>query len=272
MTASEIEKRLKAAGIENARHEAMLIVGHFSSKSAAELLLNPQTEIIGDDAEAFVRRRCERYPLQYLFGEWEFCGMPFTLTEDCLIPRPDSEIVAETAAKHLARGGKVLDLCTGTGCILAAVLKLSGNTRGCAVELYPKTADVARKNLARLGFECEVIVGDATTDLFPPDEKFDVITANPPYITAEEMLTLEPELAYEPEKALTDGGDGLSIIRGIIKEYKNHLTDDGVMVIEHGAGQAGSVAKIALDCGLTTATVKDYGGHDRAALLTKKSD
>ncbi len=269
MTVREIEKRLSNAGIDEAAYEARLIGSHFSGKSTARLLAEPDTDISGNEVETFVRRRCERYPLQYLFGEWEFSGMTFALTEDCLIPRADSEILAEAAARRLKKGGAVLDLCTGTGCILAAVLKLSGNTRGTAVELYPKTAEVARKNLARLGFDCEVITGDATTDLFPPGTKFDVITANPPYVTADEMKTLDAELYFEPRTALTDGGDGLSIIRDIIKSYRNHLADGGVMLIEHGAEQAEAVREIARENGMESETLKDYGGHDRVAVITK---
>ena len=271
MTVREIEKRLADAGIEEAAYEARLIGSHFSEKSAAWLLAQPDTEISGDEVEAFVSRRCGRYPLQYLLGEWEFAGMTFSLTEDCLIPRADSEVIAEAAAKRLKKGGKILDLCTGTGCILAAVLKLSGNTGGTAVELYPNTASVARHNLARLGFDCEVITGDATKDLFPPVEKFDVITANPPYVTADEMKTLDAELYYEPENALTDGGDGLSVIRGIITAYKDHLSPGGVLIIEHGAAQAAAVEKIARENGMTYEKIKDYGGHDRGAELRRRT-
>lgn len=270
MTVREIEKALAKCGIDEARTEARLIAEHLSGKSAASLLADPSFDISGDRLDEIITRRRERYPLQYLLGEWEFCGLPFTVTPGCLIPRPDSEILAEKAAAVLPESGKILDLCTGTGCILAAALKLSGNTRGTAVDLFPGVCEVAVKNLARLSLDCEVITGDATTDLFPADVKFDVITANPPYVTADEMKTLSPELSFEPEAALTDGGDGLSIIRKIIEIYKNHLAPGGTMLIEHGASQAADVAAIAEKNGMTSEVLRDYGGHDRVTVMKKK--
>ena len=269
MTVREIEKRLADAGVTEARTEARLIAEYVSGKSAASLLADPSFDVSGERLDEIVARRCERYPLQYLLGEWEFCGLPFTVTPDCLIPRPDSEIIAEKAALLLKKGGRILDLCTGTGCILAAALKLSGNTRGTAVDLFPGVCEVAVKNLSRLGLDCEVITGDATTDLFGEGVTFDVITANPPYVTAEEMTELDPELAYEPETALTDGGDGLSIIEKIIEIYKNHLADGGTMLIEHGASQAADVAAIAEKNGMTSEVLRDYGGHDRVTVIKK---
>ena len=270
MTVREIEKKLAEHGIEEARFEAMLIAEYLTGRTAAQILADPLAEIEDARLDGMIERRCERYPLQYLLGEWEFCGMTFRVTPDCLIPRPDSEILAEKAAALLPKNGKILDLCTGTGCILAAALKLSENTQGTAVDLFPNVVKIAEENLARLGFDCKVITGDATTDLFDCGVKFDVITANPPYVTADEMDGLEPELAFEPETALTDGGDGLSIIRKIIEIYKNHLADGGTMLIEHGADQTEAVGNIARENGMTHAVLKDYGGHDRVAVLTKK--
>ena len=270
MTVREIEKTLAEHGIGEARHEALLIAEYVSGKSAASLLADPSYDVRGERLREIVSQRCGRYPLQYLLGEWEFCGLPFRVTPDCLIPRPDSEIIAEKAASLLPKGGRILDLCTGTGCILAAALKLSGNTRGTAVDLFPAVCEVARTNLSRLGLDCEVITGDATTDLFGGDLKFDVITANPPYVTADEMLTLEPELAHEPAAALTDGGDGLGIIGKIIAVYRYHLTDGGTMLIEHGAAQAEAVGRIAEENGLTHEVLRDYGGHDRVTVMKNK--
>lgn len=269
MTLREIEKRLRESGIDGAMHEALLIAEHFTNKSAALLLAEPDADLGQAIPEDVLSQRCGRYPLQYLLGEWEFCGMPFRVTPDCLIPRPDTEILVEAAVRHLPKNGRLLDLCTGTGCILAAVLKLSGNTCGDAVELYSAVADVARENFRRHSLDVRLIIGDATADLFGDAEKFDVITANPPYVTAEEMHGLDPELAFEPKTALTDGGDGLSIIRGIIRSYKDHLSEDGVMLIEHGASQAEAVGAIAFENGLDHSTLRDYGGHDRVAVLSR---
>jgi len=270
MTVRDIEARLADAGIDSAHSEAMLLLSRYSGKSYASLLAEPNLSVDSAELESVVRRRCERYPLQYLLGTWEFCGYEFKVTPDTLIPRPDTEILAEKAASFLPKGGKILDLCTGTGCVLAAALKLSGNRRGVAVDLFPAVCEVARENFAALSLDCTVLAGDATTDLFPAGEQFDVITANPPYVTADEMTSLEPELSYEPRTALTDEGDGLSILRKIIELYSRHLTENGVMLLEHGADQSAAVVAIGETNGLTAEVLRDYGGHDRAVLLRRK--
>lgn len=269
MTLREIEDALLSYGIESAKNEALLIASRVSGLTPAYVYADRTRDYRGDELDFILAKRKERYPLQYLLGEWEFCGYPFTVTPDTLIPRPDTEIIAETAARLLPAGGRILDLCTGTGCILAAALMLSGNRAGTAVELYPRTAEVARKNFGRLGLDVEVVTGDATADLFPPGALFDVITANPPYVTKEEMASLEPELSYEPEAALTDGGDGLSVTGKIIEVYKDHLAPDGVMVIEHGYAQSASVISIAEKNGMSAEVLRDYGGNLRGAVLRR---
>lgn len=271
MTVSEITAILKNAGIEEATHESLLIMEHFSGKSRAYLMADKNFSLSSEEMEKAISKRCERYPLQYIFGTWEFCGLPFIVNENCLIPRPDTEVIVETAIKLLPKGGKVIDLCTGSGCILAATLKLSGNTNGVAVELYHETAEVARQNFSALGlYDVTVIEGDATTDLFSDDVKFDVITANPPYVTAEEMLSLEPELSTEPRHALTDEGDGLSILQKIIEIYRHHLAPAGAMILEHGYKQGNDIQKIAESFGMTYESISDYGGNIRGAVLKNK--
>ena len=270
MTLREIEKELGSYGIVSAKSEALIIACHVSGLSPAHVYADSAHDYSGFLLENILKKRKDRYPLQYMIGEWEFCGLPFRVTPDCLIPRPDSEILAEKAASLLPQGGSILDLCTGTGCILAAALRLSGNTRGTAVDLFPAVCEVARKNFEDLSLSCEVITGDVTTDLFPSDVRFDIITANPPYVTADEMISLEPELSFEPAAALTDGGDGLSIIRKIIEIYSRHLSDGGTMLIEHGYRQADAVSAIAGANGMEAETVKDYGGNDRVSVMKKK--
>ena len=142
---------------------------------------------------------------------------------------------------------------------------------GDAVELYPETLRVAEENFLRLGVSERIraILGDATVDLFPADEKFDVISANPPYVTAEEMRSLEPELSAEPAHALTDGGDGLSILKAIIDCYIPHLSEGGFMILEHGSEQSPAVLSYAEAKGLSAHPLKDYVGNIRAAVIEK---
>lgn len=272
MTLAEIRKKLADAGIENASFEAELLVCSILRISSAKLLADPRgTDYSHPDLDAAVEKRAGRYPLQYILGSWEFCGLEFKVNENCLIPRPDTEVIVEEAVKCLKPGGRLLDLCTGSGCIAASVLHYTKNTTAAAVELYPETAALARENIASLGLadRCTVLTGDATLDLFAPEEKFDVITSNPPYVTMEEMTSLEPELAYEPSHALTDGGDGLRILSAIVRIYKNHLADGGVMILEHGWRQADAAADIARENGMRYRCLYDYGGNTRGAVLTQ---
>ncbi len=271
MTVRLIAETLAAAGIETAMHEAILLCERFTGKSGA-LLRAALDETLPESSElsAAVEKRCSRYPLQYILGEWEFMGLPFTVNENCLIPRADTEVLCEYIIAHAPKNGRFLDLCTGSGCIPAAVLRYRKDLTGAAVELYPETMAVAEENLARLGIgeRMRTIVGDATTDLFAPDEKFDVISANPPYVTAEEMETLEPELSAEPSHALTDGGDGLSILKAIIDCYIPHLNEGGFMILEHGSEQSAAVIGYAEAKGHAARPLKDYGGNVRAAVIT----
>ena len=270
MTLSQIAEILTGAGIADGRFEAGLLIGHFTGVSRASMLADPQRDYADEKLAAAVEKRSQRYPLQYILGKWEFMGLEFTVNENCLIPRPDTECVTEAAIRCCPPGGRVLDLCTGSGCIIASLLHYTKNTSGYAVELYPATAGLARKNLEDLGLtdRCTVITGDATADLFPEEEKFHVIVSNPPYIAKDEMPSLEPELDHEPRAALTDESDGLSLIEPIIRIYKNHLTEDGAMILEHGWQQSEAVTAIAVKNGMNAKIIKDFGGNIRGCILT----
>ncbi len=275
MTLDGIARLLGEAGIRDARREAMLLIGRFAGISPARILAD-RTEGTEYDSPLLadaVEKRSRRIPLQYILGEWEFMGLPLRVTEDCLIPRPDTEIIAERAAALLPENGRFLDLCTGSGCIACALCSLTEDrgTSGLAVELVPETAALARENLASLGFagRCAVLTGDLgdPDPLLPPGERYDVIVSNPPYVTAEEMESLEPELSFEPRIALTDEGDGLSLIRRILALYGSRLKPGGALVIEHGWRQGEAVRALAGQYGYAYAPIRDYGGNLRGAEL-----
>jgi len=277
MTVRDITKLLTDAGIDpaDARSEARLLVSHFTGKTVTYLLANPMEDCDFPDLAEAVKKRANRYPLQYIIGKWEFCGLPFAVNEHTLIPRPDTEVIAEAAIRHTPERGRILDLCTGSGCIAAAILANRPSAHGTAVDLYPETLRAAEENLTALGLadRCTFVCGDATTDLFDPSvtPAFDVIVSNPPYVTADEMNELEPELAFEPEHALTDGGDGLSILKKIIEIYKHHLAPDGIMILEHGWKQSDAVRETAEKNGMTHEKIMDYGGNIRGAALKVNS-
>ena len=273
-TLDGIARELSDAGIEDPMTEALLLAARFTGFSEARLLADRgiRAEYESDALEKALAERKGRRPLQYILGEWEFCGLPIRVTEDCLVPRPDTEPIAERAAALLPPGGRFLDLCTGSGCLAAAVCHLARNKilpgRGWAVELFPKTADLARGNLEALGFGpfCAVLTGDLRDPGLPlPPEPFDLITANPPYIAADEMDGLAPEVRREPRAALTDESDGLSLIRAILSLYRSRLAESGVMLIEHGWKQGEEVRKMAEDLGYDYAPVFDREGRTRGA-------
>ncbi len=271
MTLSDIAKIFTEAGIDpaSARSEARLLVSRFTGKTNAYLLANPGESYDDPALTEAVEKRKTRYPLQYIVGTWEFYGLPFAVNEHTLIPRPDTELIAERAILSCPENAHVLDLCTGSGCILAAVLANVKTATGTAVDLYPETLHAAEDNLRNLHLTERAIFlcGDATCDLFDRDTQFDVIVSNPPYVTADEMTALEPELSYEPAHALTDGGDGLSILEKIIEIYRHHLTPHGVMILEHGWKQSDAVREIAEKNHMTHEKITDYGGNIRGAVL-----
>lgn len=268
MTLSEITKKLADAGIESARHEALVLIEAFEHVPRSRAIADFEADYTSEALISAVERRATRYPLQYILGEWEFCGLTFHVDENCLIPRPDTEILVEAAVRAMPKGGRLLDLCTGSGCVACAVLSMTdGSVTAAAVELMHGTAKLARRNVERLGLaeRCRVIEADLRDDV-PEGESFDVITANPPYISTEEMLTLEAELSFEPRVALTDEGDGLSLYEDIIRIYKDRLKPGGVMLLEHGYTQAEAVRKIALRHGMTCETLRDLAGNARVAM------
>ena len=271
MTLSEITKKLADSGIESARFEALLLIESIEKVPRSRAIADPCTDYTSAELISAVERRAERYPLQYILGEWEFCGLTFEVDENCLIPRPDTELLVDAAVRAMPKkGGRLLDLCTGSGCVAAAVLSMTdASTTGVAIELMHGTAELARRNMTRLGLSdrCTVIEADLRDDVLT-GEVFDVITANPPYISTDEMEELEAELSFEPRVALTDEGDGLSLYEDIIRIYKNKLKPGGVMLLEHGYSQAEAVCEIARRHGMACETLRDLAGNARVAVVT----
>jgi len=271
MTLRQIADQLFSCGVENALWEALVLVEHFTGLSHSVLLAEQDKQIISDKLDSAVQRRCERYPLQYILGTWEFMGLPLIVREGCLIPRSDTEILVEEALRHLPAGGHFLDLCTGSGCVAAALLRHGKGVTGVAVDLYPEALAVAKENMAALGVADRIrcLTGDVREDIFwgEPSICFDVITANPPYVTAQEMMDLAPELRSEPTSALTDGGDGLSLYGAILKNYGKYVAEQGVLVLEHGCRQAKAVLEMGAAYGWQGKTIVDYGKNPRCALL-----
>lgn len=207
-----------------------------------------------------VAQRITGRPLWYCIGDTDFYGFTIKVDERVLIPRPETEILVDTALKYIDSGKTVLDLCTGSGAVAIAVQKKTG-ARVSATDVSDKAIELAKENAALNGAEIEFVTGD----LFAPVEnkKFDVILTNPPYIKSADIETLQTEVKdFEPKLALDGGEDGLDFYKRIFAEAQNYLNASGVIIAECGAGQAEEIKRIASGKFLVS-VVKDYENIDR---------
>lgn len=269
VTLKEIKEKLFKAGIETADFDASVLIEHFEGKNRASQFAFPEREYTSEGLLAAVEKRMLREPLQYIIGEWDFMGYTFKVSPDCLIPRADTELLCGIAEEKLQRGGRFADLCTGSGCIAVSILLDCPDTEGVAVDLYPKTLEICRENakLHNVEGRLETVLADVTVPCL--EGEFDVIVSNPPYVTAEEMLDISAEVSLEPVAALTDGGDGLSIIRKILEIYPAYLKDGGILAIEFGWKQGDAVLEIARGLGLKGNILKDSENRDRVIVIKK---
>lgn len=270
MTYNEICNALAAAQIENNRGEASMLICHFCNINKADLLLRHDENFDSPDLLKAVKKRCAHYPLQYILGYWDFCHETYRVTENTLIPRQDTEKLVELAIRLAPANARMIDLCTGSGCVAISTLAARKDCRGVAVDLFPDTLDIARENAEsngvgdRLGFLAQnVLEPEFMNDL----GGFDCILSNPPYIETKQIPLLDDELSYEPEAALDGGDDGLDFYRVIISEYGAFLNKDGIMLLEIGCDQGKAVATLAASAGMRCEIFKDYGGNDRVAFL-----
>ena len=254
---ADAARRLAAAGVDNPRLDARVLLEH--AKGDNRLF------------ESFVSRRTLREPLAYITGHKEFWSLDFVVSPDTLIPRPETEIIVEQVLGIFPdRGASIalLDLGTGTGCLLIAVLKEFPNAHGSGIDLSEKTCAVALQNAAchGLGERCDIRVGDWTRSVAGP---FDVILSNPPYIRTADLADLEPEVAlYEPIMALDGGPDGLAAYRALAPELVRLLRPGGHALVEIGAGQSGEVAALMVHAGLETMRIApDLAGIPRVLVM-----
>lgn len=268
MTLNSIIKRLQNAGIESADFDAFALAWEFCHKPKEWLIINRDTELASSELEAAVLRREMREPLQYIIGKWQFRNETYKVSADCLIPRADSETLVETAIQKAPSGAKILDLCTGSGCLAISTLCERKDCTGIAVDISEAALEIAKYNAEhnKVGNRIEFICADIMrSDFAEQIGEFDIIISNPPYIPTEDIKNLEKELSYEPIIALDGGDDGLVFYRKIISEYLNHLKDGGFMLLEIGYDQAEKLRKTFP--ALNIEIKKDYGGNDRVAII-----
>lgn len=266
MTYREICESFKKVNIDNARGEAELLIKEICHDFSED------ADYQDEKLYEAVKRRCEGYPLQYIIGKWWFARCEFEVSEDCLVPRPDTEATVEEAVRLLPPNARFADLCTGSGCIAISIADLRGDTSGVAVELYPRTLELAKRNAARNNVEprLEFILGDVLSGEVLGEQEFDAIISNPPYIRTEVIDTLSVEVKHEPRAALDGGEDGLIFYRAIVEKYQKNLSADGYFIFEIGYDQAEDIKAIAQANGFSCIVKKDLGGNDRVAILKHK--
>jgi len=267
--------RLSDAGIDTARLDARVLMTHALGVDAG-WLIGHRDDVLEDAGaaafEALVARRQAREPLAYITGEREFWSLAFKVSPATLIPRPDTETLVDAVLARVdpqADGLRVLDLGTGSGCLLLAILSECPGAEGIGVDVSEAAMEVAAENARRLGFD-----GRATFrcgswfEPLPADMRFDVIVANPPYITTDEMAGLQPEIAdFEPWSALEAGADGLDAYREILSGVTARLRPGGLFAGEIGETQGPAAAALAQAEGLLdVAVVDDMAGRARCIL------
>ncbi len=264
--------RLAAAGVGNPALDARLLLAFATGLDQASLVGGRDRRIETGGYDALVARRAAREPLAFITGRQGFWTLDLEVSAATLIPRADSETLIEAALAAFPERGRVrrvLDLGTGTGCLLLAALSEFPAAWGLGVDRTPDAAALARRNAARLGFEgrASFAVGDWAEAV---GGRFDLVLSNPPYIEAGDMPGLMPEVAqFEPRGALDGGPDGLDAYRALACALGRLVAPGGVAIIEIGAGQAEAVGGLAQLAGFRPTFRNDLGGVARAVVLDK---
>ena len=274
----EAVKKLVGAGItgREASVDAGLLLQFVFGYDRSFLYAHGDTDIAdGEGLSRFyelIGKRVSRIPLQHLTGEQSFMGLDFYVDENVLIPRPDTELLVEEALIEVFDGMRVLDLCTGSGCILISLMKYKNDIEGVASDISEAALSVCKKNAKRHGtYEKIDFIQSDIFDGIPLGEGFDAILSNPPYIRRAELESLQPEVRlYDPHIALDGHEDGLYFYRKIAKEAGRYLKLSGLLLLEIGYDQAKAVTELLKEAGFTDIEVKkDYAENDRVIKARK---
>lgn len=262
--------RLEKAGIQEAALDARLLLEEVCRTERNTLLVHGDRAVTEEEEtqfRIFIERRSTHEPLQQITGWQEFMGLRFSVTEDVLVPRQDTETLVEEVMRYLRDGMEILDVCTGSGCILLSLLRYSNGCRGVGCDISEKALAVAGQNAKELGISAQFI----QSDLFESIEgRFEYIVSNPPYIRKDMIPTLMEEVRdHEPLIALDGGEDGLDFYRKITREATEHLYSGGMLFFEIGYDQGEAVKLLMEEEGYEEVTVsQDLAGLDRVVYGT----
>ena len=273
MTYRQLCALLQKAKIKDAEWDALCLMEHFLSVSPSLLRAVPDRNYENENLEDAIRRRLAHEPLQYILGEWDFYRQKYEVSPDCLIPRSDTEILVENAIRLLPIRASFADLCTGSGCIAISTLAERVDTTAVALEKFPATLALAKRNANKNGVDTRFcgILDDvlSTPKKITEHAPFDAILSNPPYIRSADIEALSPEVHAEPMVALDGGDDGLIFYRAILKNYAPMLKEDGFFLFEIGYDQADALTSLAKEHNFAhVRIIRDLGGRDRVVYIS----
>jgi release factor glutamine methyltransferase len=266
-------------GVESPRLQAELLLAHLLKMPRMKLYLNFERALTPAETAAlreFIKRRSQREPLQHIIGSTSFCGYEITVNRHALVPRPETELLAEAGWQFLStlnsQPSTVLDFGTGTGCIAIALATKCPNAKITALDVSPEALTLAKENTVRNKVTERIVLfqGDGFAAL-PKEERYDLIISNPPYIASTEIETLQPEVRdFDPHMALDGGVDGLDFYRKLAAEAKPFLKLAGKIMLEFGDGQTESIRKIfETEKWIVEAAKGDYSQRARILIARK---
>ena len=265
------EARLEQAGVPDADVDAAYLLASVLKEDTLAMRINGHRELAAPQraaGDALCDRRAAREPLQYILGETEFMGLTFHVEPGVLIPRADTEILVEKALAWMKPGARVLDIGTGSGAIAVSLAKLGRQAQVTAVDVSDRALEIARRNAERNGATVEFVKSDCFSAL--KGRKYDMIVSNPPYISADEMRGLMPEVTREPELALFGGADGLDFYRRISREASEYLNEGGCLLFEIGWLQKDAVSALVKAHIGEPFALRDYGQNWRVVGAKKE--
>lgn len=280
MTVGELYRQgaemLDYAFVENAFFDARWLVEHALGIDSTKFALKKDKQVSKKDEVAFlalIRRRIAGEPLQYILGEWEFMGCPFKVGEGVLIPRPETELLADFAKNTLASKPNpiIFDLCSGSGCIAVSVASMFPKASVYAVEKSPEAFAYLKKNIKLNKVKnVTAVQGDVSDPNLFGSVTPDLILSNPPYVKSGEIPTLQKEVQHEPAMALDGGEDGLEFYRILSQIWVKRLSRGGIMAVECGESQSDDVSQMLYLSGCDTGIINDLSGIPRVVTAVKR--
>ena len=267
---------LKKHNIENNNLKAKILLANVLNVKKEYLLINSKQELKEEDKtkyENYIKELIKGKPLQYITNRQEFMGLNFYVDENVLIPQPDTEILVENVIEiaSMMKKNKILDMCTGSGCIAISLAKNINNTQITAVDISKDALKIANKNAVnnRVENKIKFVQSDMFSNI---DKKFDIIVSNPPYIETQKISKLEKEVQNEPHIALDGGTDGLDFYRIIVNDAYEFLNENGYLLLEIGYNQQNSVTQLLekTEKYKNIKTIKDLGGNYRVVIARKE--